>query len=191
MPSGIAVRASPKLWIRSARSATEPECAKIASCAAAATPRMTRLIALPLLLRATGRLSGLRGRASGRARRADGRGRACDRVRASGRGRVGDRDDGLDVTGAAARDVDADGRTGEGGRIRRVGEACPCRSTGVAANNPPDATTSTRDGHAEDGDGVRGDARPAGVAADGGCWGVLGVLRDDLSHPACCDLLHA
>ena len=36
MPSGIAVSASPKLWIRSARSATEPESAKIASCAAAA-----------------------------------------------------------------------------------------------------------------------------------------------------------
>ncbi len=29
MPSGIAVRASPKLWIKSARSATEPERAKI------------------------------------------------------------------------------------------------------------------------------------------------------------------
>ncbi len=48
MPSGIAVSASPKLWIRSARSATEPESAKIASWAVAAIARMTRLIATAL-----------------------------------------------------------------------------------------------------------------------------------------------
>src|SRR3954454_11138465 len=39
MPSGIAVSASPKLWMRSASSATEPEAAKTAVCASAAIPR--------------------------------------------------------------------------------------------------------------------------------------------------------
>ena len=39
MPSGTAVRASPKLWMRSASSATEPESAKMSVCATAVTPR--------------------------------------------------------------------------------------------------------------------------------------------------------
>ncbi len=44
MPSGTAVSASPKLWIRSASSATDPETAKMAACRAAVRPRTARLI---------------------------------------------------------------------------------------------------------------------------------------------------
>jgi len=48
IPSGSAVNASPKLWIRSASSATEFESTKIASCAAAASARIARLAATAL-----------------------------------------------------------------------------------------------------------------------------------------------
>ncbi len=40
MPSGIAVAASPKLWIRSASRATLPVPMKIATCARAVAPRI-------------------------------------------------------------------------------------------------------------------------------------------------------
>jgi hypothetical protein len=44
MPSGRAVSASPTLWIRSARRATDPDKMKIANCTPAASPRTARLI---------------------------------------------------------------------------------------------------------------------------------------------------
>ena len=43
MPSGTAVRASPKLWIRSARSATDPDARKITAWIAAVAPSTARL----------------------------------------------------------------------------------------------------------------------------------------------------
>jgi hypothetical protein len=44
-PSGIAVSASPALWIKSASSATEFENEKTATCAPAVNPRISRLSA--------------------------------------------------------------------------------------------------------------------------------------------------
>jgi hypothetical protein len=48
MPSGIAVSASPKLWIRSASNATDPVVTKINVCTSAVAPRIRRLIATAL-----------------------------------------------------------------------------------------------------------------------------------------------
>lgn len=48
IPSGIAVRASPKLCTRSASSATDPDATKMTSCAKAATPSTPRLSATAL-----------------------------------------------------------------------------------------------------------------------------------------------
>ena len=44
MPNGIAVRASPPLWIRSASSATDRDSVNTTACSTAVTARIPRLI---------------------------------------------------------------------------------------------------------------------------------------------------